>query len=404
MKKRLSGLLVLIMVFPVFADKDENVVRDYIKCLVENKTPEARIKCLEGYLQTYPDTRKKFTRLAYCILALNHFDTKNYAKTVEIGENSLKIGGMDDGIRAKLLLAMGSAYGTSSSAVYNKNKARTYADQAMELAEKVGLEELAQKARRLKTRLIPPPTPLKTRLNAPPKHRMTPVQKFKKLISQGLFCEAIAQYKKLPDTVKNNPDIRELYAKALLESGQLEAALKEFNRLYTENKKAKYARRISEVYEKKAIHNRTFYKNSSSYLIEASMLYRIEGDQSNADAAIKKAKYNYYELYNLHKRIDDYIKKSKQKSLSEQENDQKIRRIRHMIRKEKRRLEKLYPDIDPPAYELKPLNKLKKDLELINSGPKPADAEDKEEAEILAQMEKVDKEFDALVAQVKSRI
>ena len=73
-----------------------------------------------------------------------------------------------------------------------------------------------------------------------------------------------------------------------------------------------------------------------------------------------------------------------------------------MIRKEERRLGKKYPDTDPPDFELETLNKLNKDLERVKSGPGPV--EDKEGAELVAQMEKVDKEFDALVAQVKSRL
>lgn len=390
-KKLLPGLLVLILVFPVFADKYENAGSDYSKCLYQNKTPEARIKCLEGYLQTFPDTNKKFTRLAYCMLALNHFDTKNYAKTVEIGEKSFKIGDIDDGLRAKLLLAMGNSYGIRGSAIFDKNKAIKYADQAIELAEKAGLRELAQNARGLKKKLSAPRTP-----------EMKPEQKFKMYYSEGAYSEAIARYKKLSDANKNNPETRETYAKALLGSGQLDAALKEFNALYIENKKAKYARSISDVYGEKAKRNRSLYKDSAIYLIEASLLYRKEDNQANVNKAIKKAKYNYYELYNLNTRIDDYNKKSKPKPPSEEEIKKRVRRIEYMIRKEERRLEKLYPDTDPPAFELKTLNKLKKDLQLVKSCPGPV--EDKEGAELLAQKEKVDKEFDALVAQVKYRI
>ena len=390
-KKLLHTLLVLALVFPVFADKYENAGMDYTKCVYETKTPEARIKCFEGYLQTYPDTGKKFTRLAYCMLALNHFDTKNYVKTVEIGEQSLKIGVPDDGLGAKLLLAMGSAYGIGSSAVFDKSKSIKYTDQAIVLADKAGLTELAQNARELKTRLSAPQTP-----------QMSPEQLFKKYYSQGRYSEAIAQYKKLPDANKQNPEIREIYAKALLKSGQLDPALKEFTALYAENKIAKYASSISGIYGEKAKRNRTLYKDSAVYLIEASLLYQKEGNQANVNKAINKAKYNYYELYNLNKRIDDYNKKSKPKPPSEEEIKKRVRKIEYMIRKEERRLEEKYPDTDPPDFELKTLNKLKKDLQLVKSGPGPV--EDKEGAELLAQQEKVDKEFDALVAQVKSRI
>lgn len=392
MKKRLlPGLLVLILVFPVFADKYDNAGIDYSKCLFDTETAEARVKCLEGYIQTYPDTGKKFTRLAFCMLALNHFDTKNYAKTVEIGEKSLQIGGMDDGLQAKLLLALGSACGISSSPVYDKNKAIKYTGQAIELAEKAGEKGLAQKARGIKTRLSAPPAP-----------QLTPEQIFKKLVSQDRFTEAIVKFKKLSDAVKNNPENREIYAKVLQESRLMDAALKEFNRLYTENKKAKYARSISGIYEEKARRNRTLYKDSSIYLIEASLLYRKEGNQSNADKAFEKARYNYNEVYDLNNRIKKYREKPIIKGPSEEEIKKTVRRIEYKIRKEERRLEKLYPDMDPPAFEYKTLNKLKKDLERAKSGPGPV--EDKEGAELFAQQQKVEKEFSALVTQVKSRI
>jgi tetratricopeptide (TPR) repeat protein len=390
-KELLHTLLVLVLVFPVFADKYENAGMDYTKCLYENETPEARVKCFQGYLLTYPDTGKKFTRLAYCMLALNHFDTKNYVKTVEIGEKSLTIGVPDDGLLAKLLLAMGSAYGIDSSAVFDKSKAIKYTDQAIELAEKAGLKDIAQNARGLKTKLSAPPTP-----------RMTPEQIFKKYYREGRYSEAIAQYKKLPDAVKNNPEIREIYAKSLLKSSQLDTALKEFTALYADNKKAKYATSISDIYREKAKRNRALYKDSAVYLIEASLLYQKEDNQANFNKAIKNAKYSYYELYNLNAKIDVYNKKTKPKPPSEEEIKKRVRKIEYLIRKEERKLEEKYPDTDPPDFELKTLNKLKKELERVKSGPGPV--EDKEGAELLAQKEKVDKEFAALVVQVKSRI
>lgn len=388
-KKLLPCLLVLMIVFPVFADKYENAGMDYTKCVMETKTAEARVKCFQGYIKTYPDTGKKFTRLAYCMLALNHFDTKNYVKTVEIGEKSLKIGVPDDGLRAKLFLAMGNAYGIGSSAVFDKSKAIKYTDQAIEQAEKAELTALAQNARELKTRLNVSSTP---RTNRDPKLPVRVETPF----------DVIARYEKLPDAEKNNPGNREIYAKSLLKTGKLDAALKEFSALYADNKKAKYARGISDVYGEKAKNNRTLYKDSAIYLIEASLLYQKEDNQVNFSKAINKAKYSYYELYNLNAKIDIYNKKPKPKPPSEQEIKQKARRIRYMIRKEERRLEEKYPDTDPPAFELKTLNKLKKDLARVKSGPEPV--EDKEGAELLAQKAKVDKEFAALVAQVKSRI
>lgn len=288
-KKLLTGLLVLVFVFPVFADKYENAGIDYTKCVYETKTPEARVKCFQGYIQTYPDTGKRFTRLAYCMLALNHFDTKNYAKTVEIGEKSLKIGVPDDGLRAKLFLAMGNAYGIGSSAVFDKSKAIKYTDQAIEQADKAGLTELAQNARGLKKRLMASFIP---RTNRDPKLPVRVETPF----------DVIARYEKLPD---------------------------------------------------------------------------------------------------LNEKIKIYNQKPKPKPLSEEEIKKRVRRIEYMIRKEERRLEEKYPDTDPPDFELKTLNKLKKDLARVKSGPGPV--EDKEGAELLAQKEKVDKEFAALVVQVKSR-
>lgn len=390
-KKLLPGLLVLVLVFPVFADKYENAGSDYTKCVMETKTPEARIKCFEGYLQTYPDTNKKFTRLAYCMLALNHFDSQKYVKTVEIGEKSLKIGVPDEGLRAKLLFAMGNAYGISSSAVFEKSKAIKYTDQAIEMAVKAGLKELAQNARELKNKLGGSSTP-----------QINSEQMFKVYYRDGRYSDAVTQYKKLPDAVKNSPETREIYAKSLHKSGQLDTALKEFTALYTEYRKARYASGISDIYGEKAKRNRMLYKESAIYLIEASLLYQKEDNPANVNIAIKKAKYNYYELYNLNKRIADYNKKPKPKPLSEEEIKKRVRRLEYLIRKEERKLEEKYPDTDPPAYELKTLNKLKKDLQRVKSGPTPV--EDKEGAELVAQKEKVDKEFATLVAQVKSRI
>jgi tetratricopeptide (TPR) repeat protein len=231
---------------------------------------------------------------------------------------------------------------------------------------------------------------------------MSPEQMFKMYYSKGRYSEAIAQYKKLPDVVKNNPEIHELYAKALLKSGQLDAALKEFTALYNENKIAKYATSISDIYKEKAKRNRTLFKDSTIYLIEASLLYQKEDNQANFNKAIKNAKYSYYELYNLNAKIDVYNKKPKPKPPSEEEIKKRVRRIEYMIRKEERKLEEKYPDTDPPDFELKTLNKLKKDLERVKSGPAPV--EDKEGAELLAQKAKVDKEFAALVVQVKSRV
>ena len=169
------GLLAFMFILPCFAiqsgdERELSRTRDYTDAILK-KTPLEKIKAFKAYIQKYPDTSQKFTKLAYYMLTVNYFHNKNYRQTLTYGQKTLKLGEMPSrGEQARLYLVVGNAYGIKDTSFYNKDKALEYTNKAISLAR--GHDNEVLKAAKN----------LKNKLTAPPAKKITPEQTYNKLI------------------------------------------------------------------------------------------------------------------------------------------------------------------------------------------------------------------------------
>ncbi len=391
------GLLAFMFIQPCFAiqsgdEREISRTRDYTDAILK-KTPLEKIKAFKAYIQKYPDTSQKFTKLAYYMLTVNYFHNKNYRQTLTYGQKTLKLGEMPSrGEQARLYLVIGNAYGIKDTSFYNKDKALKNTNKAISLAR--GHDNEVLKAAKN----------LKNKLTAPPAKKMTPEQKIKILVYQDEdYREAISFYRSLGSSEQNTPEIYETYATALMKTNQLDSALKEFNSLYKQNKKGTIAKNIAEIYSKKTRRNKSLYDKSVQYYIEAALLFKKEGSISNYNAALKLGKYQLFEKYNFNARIKNYNAKQKKNKTSKAKTEAEISRLKKELRKHQRHLRKTYEynDLDPPTYEEEKTEKLEKKIARLKSGGSAQD--DVEGQKLLDDRKKIEKEFDDRIRKIKSQ-
>lgn len=392
-------ILVLILTFtlilPVFTiqtSEDEEISRtqDYTSAILK-KTPQEKITAFKAYIRKYPDTSLKFTKLAYYMLTINYFYVKDYIQTAKTGEKTMTLGNLPTkGEQARLYLVVGNSYGIKSISIYDKDKALKYTNRAITLARGNDPEVLKTAQN------------LKKKLSGPPPKTQTPEQKIKMLVYQDDdYRGAISYYRGLSQAEKNKPAIHETYATALLKARRYNEALKEFNTLYTSNKKGKYAKNLAEIYSKKAKSNRQYFNQSIDYYIKAALLFKKEGSISKHNAAMNLGKYQLFEKYNFNAKIKKYNADQQKNKSSAAKNAAAIKRLKRELRKHKRHLRKTYEvnDLDPPAYETEKTKKLERRIELLKSG---GSAQSEAEGEkLMAEKKKIEKEFQTRVSQIK---
>ncbi|MCK4836777.1 MAG: hypothetical protein KAT17_09065 [Candidatus Aminicenantes bacterium] len=393
-----TSLLMLLIISPGFSiQSDEDIeisrTRDYTDAILK-KTPEKKIAAFKAYIKKYPDTSQKFTKLAYYMLTVNYFHNKNYQQTIQYGKKTLKLGELPSrGEQARLYLIIGNAYGIKNTSFYNKDQALHHTNKAISLARGHDSEVLKTAQ------------DLKKKITAPPAKKLTPEQKIKVLVYQDEdYKGAISYYRSLGTADKENDVIHETYATALMKANRLDSALKEFNKIYTKNKKAVIAKNIAESYSKKAKSNKSYYNKSVDYYIESSLLFKKEANYSNSRAALKLAKFQLFEKYDFNSKIKRYNAKQQKNKSSKTKTEAEIARLERELRKHKRHLRKTYEynDLDPPAYELDKTERLEKKISSLKSGGSAED--DAEGQRLLQERKKIEKEFDGRVIEIKKRL
>lgn len=391
------GLLIVMFILPCFSiqsDDEREISRtqDYTTAILK-KTPAEKIQAFKAYIQKYPDTSQKFTKLAYYMLTVNYFHNKNYRQTLEYGQKTLKLGDMPTrGEQARLYLVVGNAYGIKDTPFYNKAKALEYTNKAITLAK--GHDSSVLKTARN----------LKNKLTAPPAKKLTPEQNIKMLVYQNeSYREAISFYRSLGSAEKSNLEIHETYATALLKANQLDSALTELTKLYDRKKKGSTANKIAEIYAKKARRNKSLFDKSVQFYIEAALMFRKEGSSSKYKAALKLGKYQLFEKYNFNARIKRYNAKQQKNQSSKAKTQSEIARLEKQLRRHERHLRKTYEynDLDPPTYEVEKTEKLKKRIANLKSGGSAED--DVEGQKLLTEKKKIEKEFDTRLKEIKKQ-
>lgn len=385
------GALILLFIIPIFSQNYENAGMDYTKAIMQ-KTIKARITAFKAYIQQYPDTTKRFTKLAYYQLALNYFQNKNYSQAVRYGEKTKRFKDLGHGEEARIYLILGNSYAIKGSSLYNKELALKYTNKAISLARANKLNDVLSAAKNLKEKLTVPPPPSETS-----------EQKIMRLVHQDEdYISAISFYRSLSNKDKINPSIHKAYSIALFKANKLDSALKEFVSMYAKEKTGITAYYIGNIYEKKAKRNRKLYNNAAKYYVESYLLYKKEEKKTNATSAKSYAKNMIVKKYNLQAKIDRYNAKQKKNQSSAARNKEEIASVKRQIRREKRRIDRAYPDIEPPAYEYDKTNKLQKKLKALKSGT--STYSDKEGLALQKEIKKVDIELNDLITNTKKRL
>lgn len=394
--KKLS-LLILISFFvilPCLGQDDIGYTKDYIDAM--QKTGNDRIAALKAYIQKYPDTSSQFTRLAYYWLALDYFQAKNYEEAVKRGEDRLKMGNFGQGEEARITLMLANSFAVKSASIFNKDKALQYIDKALDLGNKDNDKDVVKAAQDIKKSLSGPV--------APPPPNLTPEQKIKHFASQDEYNEAIAYYKTLGDSDKNNPEIQKTYANSLFKVEQVDAALKEYQALYAKDRKGNYALRIGEIYAKKAEKSKIMCDSAANYFVEAGLLFQKENNSSNMKVAFGNAEYQLCEKYNYNKKVKELDATQKKGASSAKKNEAAIKEKEKELRKLKKKIRDEYESMDmgAPPYLEDQVAKLESDIEKLKAGGDTGDSG--EAAKLEAEYTRIQKELETLKSTVKKRL
>lgn len=394
MKNVLLTLLALAMIMPLVSQDYNNAGMDFTKAMYDNKTPEARISAFQNYLKTYTDLNNKFVRLAHYQLAINFFEAKKYKETVDMAKKALgmKLGEIDPGAEARVTLVLANAYGIRSAETFNQPEALKYATKAIELGQKCDDPEVVKTAEQLKEKV-----------SAPPPKQMTPLQKFQYAISEDSWQEAITEFKGLSADEKADSNNRYLYVNALINARQEAAAVKELEAMYAAAKEARVAKKLAEIYMKRAKKNNPdSYNAGVDMYLETGLLYQKEGNSKSSKAALDLAMYelgNKYGFNDAVKKVNAEAARGQQQAA---QNKERIRKLEYEIRLEERRIRRQYQDIEPPPYELEKIEKMKKQLAAAKSG---ASTQTTDAAEKLAETKKqIDSEYNSRLAEARNRI
>ncbi len=397
MKKLIFVMLItLLIVLPGLSqqsDTDREVARtqDYIAAVT--KKGAAKIDALKAYIKKFPDTTQRWTRMAYYSLAIAYYEGETYAEAIKQGEKRLKMGNFGVGEESRLTLVIANCYGIKDTPVFDKEKALKYTGKAIEMAKRDKQAEVEKAAKNLKKQL-----------SGPPPKKISPEQKIKMHYSDEEYSEAISYYKSLGAADKSNFEIHLTYANALFKANKLDSALKEYQTLYSKERKGIIALRMGDLYSKKAKRDKKFFDSAVNSYLEAGLLYNKEGNNSNKKIAFNKGEYQLFEKYGFNKKVKRLEAKQKQSKASAQKNQALLRKKKHELRGLKRKIRKEYDaqNIAPPLYLEQQVEKLEKEIAALEAG---GSTEDMDEAEKLEQeRSRIKKEYEELKAKAKKRL
>ena len=388
----LIGLITAAFVLPCFSQNYDNAGMDFTKAVYENKTPETRITALLAYIKKYTDTSNKFVRMAHYQLATNYFQNKDYSQAIRIGEKSLNFNYLGEGELGRLNLIIANSYGIKGSASYNTDKALKYTNAAIRIARSKGDNDVLKAA-----------NDLKNKLSGPPPKKVNPERKIKMMYYQDEdYRGAIQYYYTLGSSDKSKPEIHNVYANALFKANRLDAALKEFNKIYSDKKKGMTASRIAEIYAKKAKRNQKLFDSSVNYYLEAGFLFKAERNRTKEKTAFKKAEYQLFEKYGFNEKTRKLQKAVERDKSNAEKNKMEIIRLKRLIRQEERRIRAKYTELEPPEWELENINKYKKQIQNLESGASPASIAQAKKLE--EEKARIKKEYDDLYNKVKEKM
>lgn len=391
MKKMIIALVCTALAVPLMAQDYNYAGMDYTKALLK-KPLSAKIEALREYIDKYPDTNQKFTKLAYYQLASSYFSADSYENAITFGKKTLSIMSFESNPNevAKTHLLLGNSYGIKSSPQFNREEALNHINKAISLATQMNDQQILGSAQ-----------DLKEKLSGPPPKQETPEQKFLRLYKDGMYRDAAAQYQKLTADQQAAGINRTVYAKALEKANQLTRAAEVYLEMYQESPKGTTAYELAKIYD-----TQNKYDQAIDYYLDSSLLYQKENNYNNSKIARTKARVVLQNKYNY----DAAYQKAKNSlEANRQSSDQREKAIRDKER-ELRKLDLEIRSIEnetgfaAPPHLLDKKENLQREIARLKSGQDSPNPANKEYQEFEQLKKKIDAEFQQELTQAKQRI
>lgn len=360
-----------------------------------------RVKALEDYIKKYPDaSANDFTKYAYYWLAIEYYNQKRFGDAIKNGEKGLATQLPDKKNEADLFLMLANAYGVSESPRFDKGQAEKYADKAINLARAEGFAQIQKNAESVKKALSGESTTVKK--------PVTNTDKINVMYNGKKYSEAVSFYQSLPEGDKKNQTILEIFADSLFQLKRYSEAMAKFEEAYKNSKKGMTALRLADICENLGKKEAKYTDMAVSYYAEASLLFGKEKNAALQDNSMKKAKFIIGEKYNYNKRAAEVNKKMPKNNTPKPNNDREIKKLEIQYQQVEADINRRYPDMEPPSYELDKLTAIEKKIANLKSGASTATTSDpnlqKEIDALEKDQKKIDEEYRGVLEKARKKL
>jgi len=294
MRKTAVTATVLIFFLCSLSIAQENPCDEsYIKAMTAND-PGQRAKLLKDYLTQCQGKDSQYENFAYAQLCLTPYPGKTENETIQNGEKSLALGGLDDITKYQVLITVASMYAKTGT---NLDKAKTYAVQAAEIGKAQNNNQLIGAANYVEGQILSKAKDYKGAVNAyvrsynilKNKEIAGELAKLgKSLYDAKAYADAVNALK-VAAPVLGNLGTTVLYAQALHRSGNKGEALKYYKQAYTQQKSGELAYNIGLILAEKSNPGNNGSAEAIKYLLAASFL-----SETNSQKAMELAQGLYF--------------------------------------------------------------------------------------------------------------
>ncbi len=286
-KKVLTSLALFLLTFAFLPAQTTEANEAYIKAMT-TPDPAQRAKLLKEYIAKYAGKGTQYENFAYANLCLLNYAGKTLEETINYGEKSLALGGLDDFSKCQVLIIVSGIYGQRGQ---NLEKAKSYASQAIDIAKdnkskhseeynsaqwnklsgaaNFALGQSYEKAKDPKNAVGPLIESYKV-LQDPQILAMLK-KAGKTLYDFKFYKDAEKAFEFTADTLKDFESFR-LYAQTLHRNGKKDEALKYYKLAYSKQKSGDIAYNVGIILADDYKSNPTFAQEAIRYLLDASFL------------------------------------------------------------------------------------------------------------------------------------
>ncbi len=287
MKKTALTTLIIILFISASLSAQVAANDDYIKAMTTSNAAQ-RVKLLKEYLAKYAGKGTQYENFVYATLCVQNYAGKTVRETIEYGEKTLALGGLDDLTKCNVLLTVSAVY---SELGQNLEKAKNYASQVVQIAQANKNKESADATPEQWNKFIGAGYFTHGQALEKSKYLKEAVDSYinsyeilkdaqiaNSLKNVGKSLYDIRFYKdaekafEIPVSVLKDFASYAFYAKTLYKNKKKEEALKYFKLAYGKQKSGEMAFYVGIILADKAKSNPSVSQEAIRYLLEASFL------------------------------------------------------------------------------------------------------------------------------------